>query len=462
MSRPSSWCATVLVASCAAAPLAAQWGPVAGSNPPSERAGALFAYDLIGNRMLLFGGNWTNELWSLQNGVWTQLTGATSPGPRQRAALATDTLNGTTLLYGGDAANGGRLADDETWELVGGVWTQLAPTQTPGGFARHAMAYDGIRQTTVLFGGRRDSWAPYNISAQTWEFALGNWTAIAPTQSPPARVDAAMAFHPVLNQVLLFGGEDANGNGLGDTWLYDGVTWNQVNTAGPAPAPRTQGKLVPLITRGVCALFGGRDPLTMVIHNDTWEHDGAAWRQVQNVYGGVYPARDEFAIAHDLVRDRLVLFGGRIANNSQQNDTWEYGAQFARFGSGCAGTAGVPTLVGGQLPRLGTVTTAQLTNLPATSQVALMAVGLSRTQWAFGSLPALLTPFGMPSCRTYTSADVLVAIAATGGTAVWSWSVPSWSGFLGQPFHLQGLSLDAAANAGGLTVSNAATIVIGQ
>ncbi len=445
-----------------AGPLAAQWGPVATTNAPLERSGALLAYDLLANRILLYGGNWTDEFWSLQNGTWTQLTGTPVPGPRSRSCLATDPLNGTTILYGGDAANGGRIADDETWQLNGTTWTLVAPIQTPGGFARHSMAFDGNRQTTVLFGGRHDSWVPHLLSAQTWEFANGNWSAAAPLQTPSPRADAAMGYHPGLAQVLLFGGEDGGGNALGDTWTYDGTTWTQTNTTGPAPTARAFGELVPNFNRGVCVLVGGRDPITMVISNDTWEHAGGQWRQVQNVYGGVYPARDEFAVTHDIARDRLVLFGGRIANNSLRSDTWEYGAQFARFGNGCAGSAGVPTLVGGQLPQLGGVCTAQLGNLPAASSVALMAIGLSRTQWAFGSLPALLTSFGMPNCRAYTSADLFMALATTAGSATWSWTVPAWSGFLGEAFHLQGLALDPGVNTAGLTVTNAATIVLGQ
>ena len=186
------------------------------------------------------------------------------------------------------------------------------------------------------------------------------------------------------------------------------------------------------------------------------------WTQVNNVYGGVYPPRAEFGIAHDFQRDRLVLFGGVLANNSLRDDTWEFGAQFLPFGSGCAGSAGVPALAGGALPRLGTTTTAQLTNLPVNSPLALLAVGLSRTQWAGGSLPALLTSIGMPNCRTYTSADLLTTVPAGGGSATWSWSVPSLPLLLGTTFYLQGVSWDPAANALGLTVTNAATMVLGN
>jgi hypothetical protein len=271
-----------------------------------------------------------------------------------------------------------------------------------------------------------------------------------------------MSHHPGLNAVMLFGGRDATGFAVDATWSYDGTTWTQINTTGPRPSPRVGAKMVPNLLRGICVLFGGRDPVTMQILNDTWEHDGVNWTQVTNTYGGISPPRAEFGMAHDLVRDRIVLFGGVIANNSVQNDTWEYGAQFQPFGNGCAGSAGVPALTATALPRLGTTCTAQLTHLAPTASLAMVAVGLSRQQWALGNLPALLTSFGMPGCRAYTSTDVLTVIAAAGGSATWNWNVPGWPGFLGTPFHLQGLSIDPGVNSAGLAVSNAATIVLGN
>jgi hypothetical protein len=90
-----------------------------------------------------------------------------------------------------------------------------------------------------------------------------------------------------------------------------------------------------------------------------------------------------------------------------------------------------------------------------------MAIGTSRTQWALGSLPMLLTSFGMPNCRTHTSADLLSTLPANGGTATWSWNVPTQSVFLGATFYLQGVSWDPGYNALGLTVSNALTLVVG-
>lgn len=457
----SLFAAVTLIAGAAVLP--AQWGPVPTTNTPSARSLPLLAFDLAGPRTLMFGGSASNEFWSLAGGIWTQLTPAVLPGPRMRANLATDPLTGHILLYGGiGGATSSQFALDESWLWDGSNWQLLAPLNSPGGRARHAMAYDFGRQATVLFGGRFDLWAPNQALDQTWEYANGTWTQITTFLQPSGRVDAAMAHHPGLAAVLLFGGQDSTGAANDDTWIYDGVDWTPINTTGPRPPARVGAALVPVLGRNLCVLFGGRDPATMQILNDTWEHDGVGWTQVNNVYGGVYPPRADFGVTHDFVRDRLVTFGGVIANGSLRDDTWEFGAQFQPFGQGCAGSAGVPTLVGGELARLGSTATATLGNLPPNSPFAFVAVGLSRAQWSLGSLPMLLTSLGMPNCRTYTSADLLAVVPANAGTATWSWNVPAAGRFLGTPFHLQGVSWDPGWNALGLTMSNAATLVVGN
>jgi hypothetical protein len=457
--------APILAACTFAGALAAQWGPVVTPAAPSPRSDALLSFDLIGNRTVMFGGNGTNEFWSLANGVWTPLNPAVRPSARARAAVSNDVLGGTTLLYGG-VIPGQSIAANDTWAWYDGSWQQLAPGSSPGGRIDHAMAHDLGRQETVLFGGRTGTASSYPALAETWVFGNGTWSQVVSPVSPPPLLSPAMAYHPALGGVVLFGGQLGASTGApaaasGETWWFDGAQWTQLVGSGPQPSPRVGADLVWVVSRSCVLLFGGRDPQTFAICNDTWEHDGVAWRQVTGPFGSIQPARAGAALAYDVVRDRVVAFGGVAANNELRDDTWEYGAQFQRFGSGCAGTAGVPALIPGDVPRLGGIATAAIHNVPAAMPLAFVAIGTSRTQWAGGALPAQLGPIGMPGCRSWTSADLLVQVPAVNGIAAWSTAIPWQPALFGEVVHLQGVTLDPGANAFGFAVSNAATLVVG-
>ncbi len=451
-----------LAALATVAAAAAQWGPVVTPTAPSARSGAMMAFDVLGNRMLMFGGNASNELWSFANGTWSQLSPANSPGPRARSAMAPNQITGEILLYGGiDSGSTSSAAADDTWVWNGTDWQQVVPPTSPGGRARHAMTYDLGRQVSVLYGGRQALWQPNQALAETWEYYSGTWFHVLPVNSPPGLTDAAMAYLVPLGLNVLFGGADNNGIGHDETWTYNGFDWQQVPITGPKPSARVGARMEMILSRGVVMLSGGRDPVTQVIQNDSWEFDGVSWRQLNAIYGGMYPPRSDFAMAHDYVHDRITAFGGVSQSNMTLDDTQQFGAQFQPFGLPCPGSAGTPQLTLGTLPVLGTTCTLYLNNLVPSMQFGFMAIGLSRTQWPLGSLPMLLTNLGMPNCRAYTSAELLVPIPASGGTATWSFDFPSQPTQLGDAYYLQGISFDPGVNAAWLTTSNAATLVVG-
>jgi len=65
----------------------------------------------------------------------------------------------------------------------------------------------------VLFGGGSGG----IDQNSTWAWTGAHWRHLFPTQSPPAREGAGMAYDEALGHVILFGGQ--NGNVLlNDTW----------------------------------------------------------------------------------------------------------------------------------------------------------------------------------------------------------------------------------------------------
>ncbi|MCA8952651.1 MAG: hypothetical protein KDE27_24275 [Planctomycetes bacterium] len=139
-------------------------------------------------------------------------------------------------------------------------------------------------------------------------------------------------------------------------------------------------------------------------------------------------------------------------------------ATYAQFGAGCAGTNGVPVLdaVPGSRPALGSTFQATIGNLPA-ANLAILTTGFSNTFNSSTSqpLPADLSGVGMPGCFQLADPVAIQFLFGSGGTAPWSWSIPSSQAWFGLPFYQQAFAIDAGANQLGLTASNGGAGVLG-
>jgi hypothetical protein len=148
-----------------------------------------------------------------------------------------------------------------------------------------------------------------------------------------------MAYDPATGNAVLFGGQDALGRFLSDTWLFNrrshctkfgaclsGFVWTQVTyPAGAAVPPGRSGAALSAFS-GSVVLTGGttRSGLDRVLLNDTWEFDTSTntWSR-QNLTGP--PARTDAAIApcYGSGLATSILFGGFNGFFSAPlNDTW--------------------------------------------------------------------------------------------------------------------------------------------
>ncbi|MCK6549207.1 hypothetical protein L6R52_25415 [Myxococcota bacterium] len=274
---------------------------------PAERGPELAAlfYDPHRGQVLAWGGTTIEaeapggarlRAW---DGTRWQLVSATEHAPpaflmaydsaRRRAVLTHETLG--------------------TWEWDGAQWTQSSTT-APSTFSAESMAYDAARGVvvlvrlagTVLDGGRVE------YEMETWHYDAGTWT-LARRGGPPPRADFDVVFDAARGEVLLFGGTRPRATGnviLDDTWVYDGTTWTDVSDLGARTPGRTEAALAYDPVRQRVVRFGGRDtyvidpnlpkPISSRI-NDVWEWDGVAWTDVTPSSG---PAPE------DGTQDRLV------------------------------------------------------------------------------------------------------------------------------------------------------------
>jgi len=392
--------------------------------PFEARWGHAVAYDATRHVIVMFGGatsaGVTAETWEWSAGNWTRRIPASSPTARRGHSLIYDKARSRTLLFGGLDENGDYLAD--AWEWDGTSWTQKSFTGGPGARTSHAMAYDPAKQLGVLFGGigpvsgggytlLDDTWewdgqswtqkspatvpwwSSYPLMAYagtagvmmyvgsgTWRWNGANWTRLSsatvsggatklvydstndqpllvgtqPTTGygiqvvyswngsqwssigyqfgPPHRDYAAIEFSPDGNSILMNGGQRDYGSLDGpelydDTWQFMGGSWHEWH--GSAPPGRFGAGLVDQVLRGRVLMFGGNatDGSFLV---DTWEWDGATW--IERHPTTAPPRRYGFGMEYDRARDRTVLFGGwdvtcTSPSNCQYtflNDTWEW------------------------------------------------------------------------------------------------------------------------------------------
>jgi cysteine-rich repeat protein len=90
------------------------------------------------------------------------------------------------------------------------------------------------------------------------------------------------------------------------------------------PVLRTSSAIVYDPFRRVLVMFGGQDEIstTPTDRADTWEWNGAQWREVTPIVSP--PSRSLHALAYDPRRHRVVLFGGTSVRFGALDDTWEY------------------------------------------------------------------------------------------------------------------------------------------
>ncbi len=200
--------------------------------------------------------------------------------------------------------------DGETWEWNGEAFKKMSFSfNRPGTRSAATMVYDEAREVCVLFGGRVGDTLDAN---DLWEFDAQGWILRQgidsdTTNQPPASVRPLMAYDPGRGKTVLV---------ERDTWEWDGTNWLHLKVPGPfgrfLDAAAVALAYDPV--RRVTVLFEGTQ-------GETWTWDGATWRRV--AMAGP-PPRAEAAMAFDLRRKVMVLFGGRTARDEMLGDTWEW------------------------------------------------------------------------------------------------------------------------------------------
>lgn len=289
---------------------------------------------------------------------------------------------------------------------AGSSWRTLQPLVVPPSVATAFIVHDTVRHRLVapMLSQPQPTLWEYDIGLNMWFERIG-----AVPASFVRRDNYCLGFHPPSGNVIIYGGRDANGVILGDTWHYEGQSMYQA-VVGASPA-RREGSV-------------------MVYRNATQE---------------------------------MIMWGG--SNGAQLRDTWAYTPGTATvgynyYGTGCPGSAGTPylDLTPNSLPFSGQRFSVMVKRIPFFAPTFMM-VGASDTNHLGLSLPYPLASIGMPGCSLLTGPDGVYACTNVFGTALWDVQLPPGLG--GQSFYNQAVIFDASANQMGVSLSNGGEAVVG-
>ncbi len=198
------------------------------------------------------------------------------------------------------------------------TWEMLFPATSPAARSYAAMAYDPVSQKVVLFGGMG---ASGNLN-DTWAFDGATWTQLITAGTPPVRNGATMAFDRPSGKLVMFGGFDTN-KYLQDTWVFDGATSTWTQAQMPLPPPTATGAMLFMDpVSGRATMFGGYNSFRRVpVSSHTWQWTGTSWQQL-NPSTVPYP-RGWGVATLDPLRHNVVLTGGN-GDTIRTDNTWTW------------------------------------------------------------------------------------------------------------------------------------------
>jgi N-acetylneuraminic acid mutarotase len=237
-----------------------QWKTTSPSKTPGgNRRFSAMAYDKKLKKTVMFGGyntqgNYLNETWTWDGTSWAQvkMKDSEAPGNRGLMAMWYDPRLEKIVVYGGIGRpnlDTKAVRYEDMWSFDGTRWAKLDVTTTPGRRLGAPFAVDPTTGKLLLFGGLlaegEDKTLTQTYVNDTWEWdgTAKTWTRLSPIRSPYVRENAMLAWDPVTNEMVLFGGF-AYGFYRSDLWAWNGQTWRPLEDKGvrrrTTGAPLTQ------------------------------------------------------------------------------------------------------------------------------------------------------------------------------------------------------------------------------
>lgn len=200
-------------------------------------------YDSKDDVVIMFSDEGNTWVYDITANTWRNMQPSVSPSPRALSTngeqMVYDASTDSVLLFGGsstwnywlDTEDSVALGDTWAYNYNANTWTNLQPTPAPDDRLNAQMVFDSVNNIVVLYGGAPSG--QNSLFNDTWIYrgASNSWEKATSRDSPPVRYASAMAFSPLHNQAILFGGyNNLQGKFFSDTWAF-------TYSSNPAPTP---------------------------------------------------------------------------------------------------------------------------------------------------------------------------------------------------------------------------------
>eukprot|EP00762_Andalucia_godoyi_P004213 ANDGO_05476.mRNA.1 Ras guanine nucleotide exchange factor F len=205
------------------------------------------------------------------------------------------------------------------------TWTLRSPTTATNPSARtgSSIGYLASGRQLVMFGGKDASGA---VLQDTWMyyFDTNAWVPITATNTPPARHGAYYGMFKAngatTSRFVIAMGRDASGGQLNDAWVFDASVnaWSQITISGDVPSARIEAAGGFFGETGVLMIANGRSGDD--VYSDSYKLDlnTGVWTKLtsneQNLYNPTKPHPRYQPAGIPVSASKMVVFGGCLGD----------------------------------------------------------------------------------------------------------------------------------------------------
>lgn len=206
------------------------WHKVNDRSMPYPSYSRMVAFDENRGVLVVFGGTAISDTWEYDGESWERIETKHAPPAVSYASMCYHGgMQGIFLCMGSLIEGGGSVRIP--WFYDGTDWVELdGGEQLPPARESVPICYYPDHDSVMLYIGA----AANQGTADTWEWANGQWTPIWNTYHPYAKSGAAMVYDPVSHKILLYGGQSSDPKS-NETWCWDHYGWSQFSFANSPP-----------------------------------------------------------------------------------------------------------------------------------------------------------------------------------------------------------------------------------